>query len=108
MAMKQILHIFAIMLVLLAIHHTCKDISQQMSKRSEPQSRFRTQAYGTPTVSAVIAHKWSLYGRRTLTVRALLYLVYTAAFTAYAVIYSTEDRTISFTVSGWLCIAFLT
>ena len=56
------------------------------------------QVYGTPTVRAVISHKWRLYGRQRLTIRALVYAFFTFIFTAFAVIYSKEDRKLTIMV----------
>mmetsp|Transcript_14469 Transcript_14469/g.31389 ORF Transcript_14469/g.31389 Transcript_14469/m.31389 type:complete len:1906 (-) Transcript_14469:1211-6928(-) len=59
------------------------------------ESNVPVQAYGTPTVRAVIKHKWRLYGRLRLSIRALIYCAYTVIFTTYAVLYSQEDHSLS-------------
>ena len=59
------------------------------------------QVFGTPTVRSVINHKWRLYGRQRLTIRASVYAVFTVIFTAFAVMYAQEDRTTNIAVRIW-------
>lgn len=46
------------------------------------------QAYSTPTLRAVIRHKWRLYARSKLIFRALLYFFYCLVFTVYCILYA--------------------
>lgn len=55
------------------------------------ESDVPVQTYGTPTLRAVIKHKWRLYARARLLTRASLYLLYTLLFTVYAVLYAQES-----------------
>ncbi len=59
------------------------------------ESNVPVKAYGTPTVRAVIAHKWRLYGRTRLLIRAVVYAFYTTIFTFYAIIYAQSDRSLT-------------
>lgn len=43
---------------------------------------------GTPTLRAVIKHKWRMYARTKLFTRAVNYCFYTLVFTAYAIMFS--------------------
>ncbi len=52
------------------------------------ESDVPVQAYGTPTLRAVIRHKWRLYARDRLVVRALTYFFYTLVFTVWSILYS--------------------
>lgn len=45
------------------------------------------QAYGTPTLRAVIKHKWRLYASSKLFTRAVFYIIYTLVFTAFGVLF---------------------
>lgn len=47
-----------------------------------------TQAYGSPTIQAVVRHKWRLYARNRFLVRASIYLFYTLANTVFAILYA--------------------
>ena len=71
----------------MSLHPTCQ------------HSFLATQVFGTPTVSSVISHKWRLYGRQRLTIRASMYAVFTFVFTVFAIMYSKEDRSLSVGVS---------
>ena len=46
------------------------------------------QAYSTPTVSAVIKHKWRLYARKEVFIRTVVYLFYALVVTITAILYS--------------------
>ncbi len=63
--------------------------------------------FGTPTVRAVIKHKWRLYGRQRLTIRVCIYAVFSIAYTAFAALYSQEDRSLSLAVSTGHIISLL-
>jgi hypothetical protein len=52
------------------------------------ESDVPVQAYGTPTVRAVIRHKWRLYAQSKLIIRALNYMFYTLVFTVYAILFA--------------------
>lgn len=58
-------------------------------------SNVPVQAFGTPTVRAVIKHKWRLYGSLRLTIRSINYIIYTIIFTCFCVIYAMEDRNLN-------------
>ena len=59
------------------------------------ESDVPAQAYGTPTLRAVIKHKWRLYGRSRLLWRAIFYGLYTALFSVYGILYCKEDTSLS-------------
>lgn len=46
------------------------------------------QTFGTPSVKAVINHKWKLYGHTQVVMRASSYLFYTLQLTVFAILYS--------------------
>jgi hypothetical protein len=50
------------------------------------ESDVPVQAFGTPSIRAVIRYKWQQYAQAKLLLRAACYCVYTAAFTLWAVL----------------------
>ncbi|KAF5832015.1 hypothetical protein DUNSADRAFT_12256 [Dunaliella salina] len=59
------------------------------------ESDVPVQAFGSPTIQAVVRHKWRLYARTRLVIRASIYLFYALANTVFAIIYSKEDHTLT-------------
>ncbi len=56
------------------------------------ESDVPVQAYGTPSVRAVIRHKWRLYARSKLLTRAIVYCIYTVLYTVFCVLYAMVSR----------------
>jgi len=56
--------------------------------RTRTHTHAHTQAFGSPTIQAVVRHKWRLYARTRLVIRAFIYLFYTLANTVFAILYS--------------------
>lgn len=52
------------------------------------ESDVPVQVYGTPTLRAVIRHKWRLYARSKLTVRSIIYCFYCLCFTVFGILFS--------------------
>jgi hypothetical protein len=63
------------------------------------ESDVPVKVYGTPTLRAIIKHKWRLYARRKLLIRSLIYVFYVVMFTVTGILYSMEDHTL--TMSGY-------
>jgi len=59
------------------------------------ESDVPVQAFGSPTIQAVVRHKWRLYARTRLVIRASIYLFYALANTVFAILYSKEDHTLT-------------
>ncbi|KXZ51579.1 hypothetical protein GPECTOR_12g542 [Gonium pectorale] len=59
------------------------------------ESDVPVKVYGTPTLRAIIKHKWRLYARRKLLTRSLIYVFYVIMFTVTGILYSMEDHTMT-------------
>lgn len=55
---------------------------------NHPTVILLTQTFGTPTVKAVIDHKWDLYGWRKVIVRTMVYGFYCMTMTVFGILYS--------------------
>ncbi len=51
------------------------------------ESAVGVNAYGSETVRAVIAFKWKKFARRDIYTKAVLYLIFLAIWTAFAILY---------------------
>ncbi|PNW77392.1 hypothetical protein CHLRE_10g434600v5 [Chlamydomonas reinhardtii] len=59
------------------------------------ESDVPVKVYGTPTLRAIIKHKWRLYARRKLLVRSLIYVFYVIMFTVTGVLFSMENHALT-------------
>ncbi|GFR45654.1 hypothetical protein Agub_g7065 [Astrephomene gubernaculifera] len=59
------------------------------------ESDVPVKAYGTPTLRAIIKHKWRLYARRKLLTRSLIYVCYVVLFTVTGILYAMEDHALT-------------
>ncbi|KAG2498331.1 hypothetical protein HYH03_003591 [Edaphochlamys debaryana] len=57
------------------------------------ESDVPVKVYGTPTLRAIIKHKWRLYARRKLVTRSTIYVFYLLMYTVLGILYSMEDHT---------------
>ncbi|MEW5316534.1 MAG: hypothetical protein WDW38_007902 [Sanguina aurantia] len=55
------------------------------------ESSVPVKAFGTPSIRAVIKHKWRLYARNKIAFRAVVFLIYVALFTVFGILYAQED-----------------
>ncbi|KAG1680624.1 hypothetical protein FOA52_015073 [Chlamydomonas sp. UWO 241] len=58
-------------------------------------SNVPVQAYSTPSIRAVIRHKWRLYGEARIVTRTVIYAIYALVFTIFAVIFARENHSLS-------------
>ena len=57
------------------------------------ESDVAVNAYGCETLNAVIMYKWRQFAMRDIYTKTIIYLVFLAAYTAYAIILRCEHDT---------------